>query len=59
MTTINATIQAPMARCSRCDHDLVAKGRRGNVYCSNKQCSYYQKKPHPTGPDPNAGFDGR
>ena len=49
-----------MARCRRCDSDLVVRIRgKGSkaaafAFCSNEACSHHRRK-HPTGPELNVG----
>lgn len=52
---MNKDAQIPMARCAKCDHDLIAKGKNGRVYCTNRDCVFYVKKWHPTGSMTNEG----
>lgn len=55
MTTRNKDAQIPMARCAKCDHDLIAS-KNGKVFCSNiKSKCVFVKKPYPTGSMPNEG----
>lgn len=55
MSAKNRENQVPMARCKRCDSDLVVSKKSGGyVFCTNMKCVFV-RKPHPTGKDPNSG----
>lgn len=54
MSFVNRDNKVPQARCSECDADLITSSKNSKVYCSNMTCEYV-RKPHPTGPEPNAG----
>jgi hypothetical protein len=55
MTTVNRDNEIPMARCKRCDSDLiVSKNSGGYIFCTNMECAFV-KKPHPTKGEPNSG----
>lgn len=57
MSFKNRDAQIPMARCKKCDSDLVISRKSGGyIFCTSMKCVYV-RKPHPTGPEANAGTD--
>lgn len=58
MSTVRAANGILMARCSKCDHDLVVhqskKAKKAWNFCSNPGCTFH-KKAHKTGPELNEG----
>jgi len=54
MSMHNKLARLLMARCCKCDGDLVVQPN-GKVHCTEKECVFFASKPHPTGSMPNEG----